>query len=360
MNSPLIMLGIPFAFIISFIITPLLKKNAEKLGAIDVPDARKVHQRVMPRIGGLAIYLGFLISVLVVFPITNELLGLLAGSTIIMLFGIADDIRGVSPKVKLLGQIIAAGIVVMAGISVEFITNPFANIMGGGAMIPLGVFAIPVTIFWIVGVTNAINLIDGLDGLAAGTSAIAAVTMAVIAVLEGHVMVAIMAAILAASIFGFLKYNFHPAEIFMGDSGSLFLGFSLSTLAIMGLTKSATVISVFVPILILGIPIFDTFFAVVRRYLQGKPIFQADKGHLHHRLLDMGLSHKQTVIAIYFVNFTLGGSAVLLTRLTSEQSLWILLAVTVLGLLGANALGVTGDKSVEQSNLQNNTNKLSN
>ncbi|MBO8168473.1 MAG: undecaprenyl/decaprenyl-phosphate alpha-N-acetylglucosaminyl 1-phosphate transferase [Thermoanaerobacteraceae bacterium] len=343
--------GLFLAFAVTFGITPQLKKLAKRVGAVDIPDNRKVHRRVMPRIGGLGIYLGFVAALLVMFPLTAELKGLLVGGSIILVFGLVDDIRGISPKVKLAGQVIAALVAVHAGIRVDFITNPFGDI------ITLGRLAVPVTVFWIVGVTNAINLIDGLDGLAAGTSAIAAVTMAVVAVMEGHLAVAVMAAALAVSILGFLKYNFHPAQIFMGDSGSLFLGFTLAVLAIMGLTKSATIISVFIPVIILGIPIFDTFFAVVRRYLQGKPIFQADKGHLHHRLLHMGLSHKQTVLAIYGVNCTLGASAVLLTVLTTEQSLWILLGIAVLGIIGANAIGVTGIKAVRSRRLQQDNTK---
>lgn len=347
----LIVSGMVAAFVVAYILTPQLIRLARRVGAMDSPDARKVHSELMPRIGGLAIYAGFIAGVLVFVPLSTEIKALLGGASVVMLLGLVDDIWGISPKIKLLGQIAAAAIATAGGIQVEFISNPF-NGMAFGKMLPLGYLAAPVTIFWIVGVTNALNLIDGLDGLAAGTSAIAAVTIAAVALMEGQLLVSMMAMVLAVSIMGFLKYNFHPARIFMGDSGSMFLGFILANLAVMGLTKGATVISLFIPIVVLGIPIFDTFFAIVRRYLQGKPIFQADKGHLHHRLLDMGLTHKQTVLAIYGVNMTLGGSAVILSMLTTDQGLWILLGIVLLSLIGANKLVVPANKGLHEQQLQ--------
>jgi UDP-GlcNAc:undecaprenyl-phosphate GlcNAc-1-phosphate transferase len=204
--------------------------------------------------------------------------------------------------------------------------------------------SIPFTIFWIIGITNAVNLIDGLDGLAAGMALIASVTLAIIAWTEGHMAVVYLALILAGATLGFLKYNFHPAQIFMGYTGSMFLGFTLATLAIMGLGKSATIISLPIPILILGVPIFDTAFAIVRRYLNAKPIFQADKEHLHHRLLALGLSHKQTVLVIYGLNVVLATSAVMLTQFTTAQGMMIMTFLSVAGLLGAERLGIIGSR----------------
>lgn len=326
------------AFLLAYFITPVIQKVAPRIGAMDAPNERKIHDRVMPRLGGLAIYLSFTLAVLLTQPLSKQVIGLVVGGSIIMALGILDDIKGLSPKVKLAGQIGAALVLVLFGIRVEFITNPFDD------MINLGKLAIPVTVFWLIGVTNALNLVDGLDGLAAGTSAIAAVTMSVVAMMEQQTVYAVLALILAASTFGFLKYNFNPARIFMGDSGSMFLGFNLGTLAILGLTKGTTIISLFIPVVILGIPILDTLFAIVRRYTNGKPIFQADRQHLHHRLLDMGLSHRQTVLVIYGIDICLGISAVLLTMLTTEQSLVILVGLAVLVLLGANKVGVTGVK----------------
>lgn len=323
------------ACLISLGTTPLVKKLALRWGATDAPDARKVHRTVMPRMGGLAIYLAFTLTALLTQPLTRPVVGLLLGGTIIMVVGLLDDIYGLSPRFKLMGQLGAAVVLVVFGYHVDFVTNPL-----GGSVIPLGILSIPVTIFWIIGVTNALNLIDGLDGLAAGTSVIAAVTMALVAWLDGQLAMAVLALVLAASTLGFLRYNFHPAQIFMGDSGSLFLGFNLGALAILSLTKGATVISIFIPIVILGIPILDTTFAIIRRFLNHRPIFQADKKHLHHCLLEMGLSHRQTVLVIYVIDLCLGASAVLLNMLTTEQSSMILIALATVIILGANKLGV--------------------
>ncbi|KKM09926.1 UDP-phosphate N-acetylglucosaminyl 1-phosphate transferase [Clostridiales bacterium PH28_bin88] len=334
------------AFTVVYLLTPQIKKLAIRVGAVDAPNERKVHARLMPRLGGLAIYLGFTVVVLLTQPLTRSMWGLLLGGTLITLVGVVDDIKGLSPRVKLLGQVLAALVLVGFGIQVKFITNPF------GDMFFPGRWGIPVTLLWVIGMTNALNLIDGLDGLAAGTAAIAAVTMAVIAWLEGQVLASGVALILAVSVLGFIRYNFNPAQIFMGDSGAMFLGFNLAALAIMGLTKGATVISLFIPVVILGIPIMDTFFAIVRRFFNRKPIFEADKHHLHHCLLDMGLSHRQTVLVIYLVNICLGISAVLLTRLTTDQSVLMLTGLTALILLGANKVGVVRGVSLRGQRLK--------
>ncbi len=329
-------LGITVAFLVALISTPFVRKLAFKINAVDHPSGRKVHSRLMPRLGGIAIYLGFVAALLLTQTITPANLGLIIGGTIIVLLGILDDVKELSPGVKLFGQIGAAFVLVAFGVEVSVITNPFGN------TIPLGYFSIPVTIFWVVGVTNAVNLIDGLDGLAAGLATIAAFCLAIIGWLEGEYMVVAPAVILGASTLGFLKYNFHPAKIFMGDTGSMFLGYALAALSIIGLTKSFAVMSVFVPIFIIGIPIFDTAFAILRRFINHQPIFQADKEHLHHCLLDMGLSHRQTVLAIYAVDLLLGASGVLLTQLTTAQSFLLVLAVTIIVFIGADRIGVLG------------------
>ena len=322
------------AFLVAFLGTPLVRKLAIKIKAIDRPDARKVHNGLMPRLGGLAICLGFWVTILLTQELSREMLGVLVGGLLIVLLGILDDTRGLSPRIKLIGQVLAACVVLYGGVRVEFITSPIAGI------IDLKYFSYFITVIWIIGITNAVNLIDGLDGLAAGVSAIAAVTLGIVSILEGYQEVAALAFILAASTLGFLKYNFHPAKLFMGDTGSMFLGFNLATIAIIGLTKSATVISLFLPIVILGIPIADTFFAIVRRYFNGKPIFSPDKDHLHHRLLALGLSHKHTVLAIYGVSIILGASAVLTAMLTTPQGVIVMLITTVGVFLAADKVGV--------------------
>ncbi|HAA89292.1 MAG: Undecaprenyl-phosphate N-acetylglucosaminyl 1-phosphate transferase TagO [Thermoanaerobacterales bacterium 50_218] len=341
------------AFGLPLILTPYIGKLAARLGAVDRPAARKVHKNAVPRWGGLAIFAGFVASLLFffwqsglfsetwlqagagsgAFPV-NEVLGLLGGGLVILTVGVIDDWRGLSPWLKLFGQLSAAAVLVACGVTVDFITNPL------GGMINLGVFSIPVTIAWVVGITNALNLVDGLDGLAAGIAAIASGTVAVVAYGQGATAVAFCALLLVAAILGFLPYNFHPARIFMGDTGSLFLGFTLSSLAILGLTKSATAFALVLPILVLGVPIFDTVFAIIRRIARRQHIFEADRDHLHHRLLDLGLSHRQTVLVNYGVSLVLGGSAVLLTRLTTAQGLVVLLLLCTVGLFAASRFGL--------------------
>ncbi|HWI55195.1 MAG TPA: MraY family glycosyltransferase [Desulfobacteria bacterium] len=349
--------GFVIAFLISLAVTPFVSRFAFYVGAVDRPDARKVHSRLMPRLGGLGIYLAFTLTVLLMEPMSKDIVGLLLGGTLIMVIGFIDDIRNMSPRTKLLGQIVAASVLVVFGIKLKFITNPF------GALLYLqyfGIdFGIPLTILWVVGVTNAVNLVDGLDGLAGGLASIAAMTIGVIAWHEGQTLAVVPAVVLCASITGFLKYNFHPAKIFMGDSGSLFLGYMLAGLSLMGLTKGASVITIFVPVLIFGIPIFDTLFAILRRYINNKPIFQADKEHLHHRLLALGLSHRQTVLVIYAVSCFLGVSAVFLTFLTTAQAFAVFVGISVLVFVAANRVGVLSTKVARRMNApeaQNKTN----
>ncbi|MBZ4654051.1 MAG: hypothetical protein JG781_1390 [Peptococcaceae bacterium] len=331
------------AFCVALFGTPLVKRLAYKIKAVDKPAARKVHQKLMPRLGGLAICIGFWTALLLTQEMTREIYALLGGGLLIILVGIGDDIKGVSPKTKLLVQVLAACIVLAAGVRVNFMTHPIDGV------IDLGYLGYPLTVLWIIGVTNAVNLIDGLDGLAAGVSAIAAVTLGIVSLIEGVTAMAFIPFILAASILGFLKYNFHPAQIFMGDTGSLFLGFNLATIAIIGLTKSATVISLFLPIVILGIPIMDTLFAIIRRYHNGKPIFSADKDHLHHRLLALGLSHRHTVLAIYGVSLLLGVSAVLMALVTTAQGMLIMVVTTLGVFIGAERVGILRGRDLKDA-----------
>ncbi|MGI6361667.1 MAG: MraY family glycosyltransferase [Bacillota bacterium] len=325
---------------IALLCTPLSIRIALKLGVVDYPNARKVHSGVMPRMGGVAIYAGFVVGTMILGFYTREVAALLIASTLVMGVGLVDDIKGVSPKVKLIVQFIAALILVKYGIYVEFITNPFT-----GGMISLGFLSIPITILWLVGVSNAVNLIDGLDGLSSGVSAIAALTMSVVCFAQGQVAASFIAAVLAASAFGFLRFNFHPAKTFMGDCGSLFLGFTLAALSVMGLTKGATMISIFIPLIILGIPIFDTFFAIVRRKVKHKPILDADKGHLHHCLLGLGLSHRKTVLLIYAISVIMGAAGILMAVLTSSQAVVVLIIISVCTVVGADMLGVLRGKT---------------
>lgn len=333
-----ICLGIA-ALVLALVFVPLAMKLAYKIGAVDKPNARKVHTKIMPRMGGLGIYLAYIIVILATQKMNMQLAGLLLGSTILVVLGIFDDMKDLNAKFKLLIQILAAVIVMAFGVRIEFMTNVF----GGGA-IYLDILSLPITLLWIVGITNAINLIDGLDGLAGGIATIAALSMAVVGWIYGQYLMASMAIILAGATMGFLRYNFHPAKVFMGDTGSLFLGFNLSVLAIMGVAKSVTFISLAAPVLVLGVPIFDTFFAILRRKMNHKPIFAADKDHLHHRLLGMGFSHRKTVLIIYAISFFLALSAILITYLSTAEAVAVVAIVLSVILIGAGKLGVIAVK----------------
>lgn len=323
-----------FTFLSVLFITPFVRALAFRVGAIDLPNVRKVHIKPIPRLGGVGIFVGFAGAMLLTQPVSLQTAGLLIGAAIIVIVGVLDDINDLKPRTKLAAQIIAAVVVCLFGTRFDVITHPFGGVMH------LGWLSVPATVLWVIGVTNAINLIDGLDGLAAGTAVIAATTMAVVAGLEGRVLFAGFALILAAAVLGFLPYNFSPAKIFMGDSGSMFLGFTLATLAVQGLTKGATFISIFIPVIILGIPIFDTLFAIVRRYRNHRPIFEADKGHLHHRLLNLGLSHRQTVVSIYLIDIFLGISAILLNVLSTENTIVVLIVMATIILIAGERVGV--------------------
>ncbi len=324
-----LMLTAMFAFVtalaVSFAATPAVKICAKHFGAVDVPkDNRRMHKVPIPRMGGLAIFLGFIISTSLFGHLTRQTSAILLGAVLIVILGIIDDKMALPPSVKFVGQIAAALIPALNGVDIERFTNPFAE----GAYFSLGIFAIPVTVIWIVGLTNAVNFIDGLDGLAVGVSSIASITMFTIAVLVSETYVAIMMAALAGACIGFMPYNMNPAKIFMGDTGSMFLGYILATVSIEGLFKFYAVISFAVPFIMLGLPIFDTAFAIIRRLLKGQSPLQADRGHVHHRLIDMGFDQKQSVAILYVLSAILGLSAVLLT--TSGEVKIIILAVTVL------------------------------
>lgn len=317
------------AFAISLAATPFVINLAHKIGAIDVPDdKRRVHHKPIPRLGGLAIFYGFLISLLFFAKIDQQLRGILIGALIIVGVGILDDVKQLSALTKLAAQIVAAVVVVINDVRIEAISVPM--FISESGILQLGIFSIPITIAWVIIVTNAVNLIDGLDGLAVGISSIASFSLFFIAILAGEQNVAIIAAALSGGCLGFLPYNFNPAKIFMGDTGSQFLGYMLSVICIQGLFKGYVVISFIIPFLILGLPLFDTIFAILRRAVNHKPIMGADRGHLHHRLLDSGFTQKQTVAILYVIASVLGISAVLVLEQGAYiASMLLLLAVSV-------------------------------
>ena len=291
-----VLLALGLAAAVSLAATPLVKALSVKVGAVDVPkDGRRMHDHPIPRMGGLAIFLGFMTAMLLFVPLNTEKQGMLLGAVIIVVLGMLDDKYALPAKPKFLVQIIAALIAVMAGNRIDVLSNP--NIFSPNPVWQLGWWAYPVTVVWIVAITNAVNLIDGLDGLACGVSTISAATMLIIALRfrESELDVAIMMAALVGACIGFLPYNFNPAKIFMGDTGSTFLGFIMATVSVTGMFKQYTIISFVVPFLMLGLPIFDVCFAVVRRVSHGQSPMKPDRGHVHHRLIDMGFSQKQAV-----------------------------------------------------------------
>lgn len=338
-------LGLLSAFVVAFAAMPTVIKLSYKIGAVDRPDHRKVHSKSMPRMGGMAIFLSFLLAMLVMIKmglVGGSFIGVIYGSLVIFLVGLLDDIYQLQPKIKLLGQIAAAAIAIYFGVAVHFVTNPFDGWLN------LGYFAIPVTLLWMVGITNAINLIDGLDGLAGGVSAIAAITMGIVGIIKGQPFITLVTFTLVGSLMGFLPYNFHPARTFMGDSGSNFLGFILSCLAIMGTAKSAALISLLLPIIILGIPIFDTFFAIIRRVYNKNPIFLPDRDHLHHRLMALGMSHRRSVLIIYGVSSLFSAVAITLTLINNPKANLALVLLLILVVVAADRIGlVKGDSPAE-------------
>lgn len=327
---------------VAFIITPAVIRLAQATGALDKPDKRKVHKKPIPRIGGLGIYLAFMVSIIVTATaatlddeMIREIIGLIVAGSLIVVVGLVDDYKNLPAKIKLLGQIFAAMILVLGfDVRIDFVTDPF------GDYLYLDEFAVPVTIFWLVGLTNTVNLIDGLDGLAAGVSAIASVTIMLVALEQNFLLVAGLTAALAGAACGFLFYNSHPARIFMGDTGSMFLGFMLAGISVVGAVKSTATIALIVPILALGVPIMDTTFAIIRRFLGGRPIFQPDKGHLHHRLLSIGFTQRQAVFLMYVISAMLGLSAVAMTEVNGQIAILILAIVVVAIFYGAKKLGI--------------------
>ncbi|MCI6085753.1 MAG: undecaprenyl/decaprenyl-phosphate alpha-N-acetylglucosaminyl 1-phosphate transferase [Selenomonas sp.] len=327
---------------VALFVTPGVIFFAKKTGAMDAPDARKVHKRPVPRIGGLGIYLAFMAAMLTIVnevpvepDVAFELEGLVVGGSLIVLLGLIDDYKNLPAKVKLVGQIVAACVLVIGfDVRIDFITDPF------GDYLFLEWFAIPATVFWIVGLTNTVNLIDGLDGLAAGVSCIAATTIFLVALQQSIMFVAVFCAAIAGAAIGFLYYNFNPARIFMGDSGSMFFGYMLSGISVIGAVKSAATIALIVPILALGLPILDTTIAIIRRYRGGVPIFKPDKGHLHHRLLDLGFTQRQAVLLMYVISALLGLSAVALTEVSSQFAILIVCVVVFVVLFGAKKIGI--------------------
>lgn len=320
------------AFVVALLVTPVAIKLAPKIGAMDVPkDNRRMHKKPVPRFGGMAIFAGTMVSALIFLRDDPLVRAAMVGGCLIYALGVVDDLKNLGAKTKFLAQTLVAILMYYMGLRIRFVGMIFSqkNYNFGTVMCFI------VTVLWIVGITNTINLIDGLDGLAAGVSAISCASIAYVAYIHGSMFgmmsVCTLMMIVAGSALGFLKYNFYPAKIFMGDSGSLFLGFMIAVSAVIGPLKRSTLIAVVIPVLVLGVPIFDTFFAIFRRAVNGRPIMQADKGHLHHHLMRHGYGQRRAVLMLYCISAILGMSSVLLSReLYKDCAILILIALTLI------------------------------
>lgn len=347
--------GVLFAVaaVVTIALTPLARKLAIKLDAIDYPSARRVNMLPIPRMGGVAIFGGILAALAVagfgvyafgwVDPFIDyngievNYWGVLLGTVLIFLVGAVDDVVDLNPKAKMLGQIVAACVVAGSGLLFSSIHNPI-----GEGYIEFGWVAYPLTVFYLVAFANVINLIDGLDGLAAGITGISAITILLFAVLTGRFDAALFSVILVGVCAGFLKSNFFPASIFMGDSGALLLGFALGIISLFAVARSALFVSLLVPILAAGVPILDTFFAIVRRKREHRPIDEADKGHIHHRLMRAGFSQRATVLIMWAWTALLAACGVIITwadNLVRIPIFLIACAVTAYAIVKLRLLG---------------------
>lgn len=355
------------AFITTFVVTPHTMRLAKKVGAIDIPNDRRVNKKPMPRLGGLAVISGFLVSIIYLFITTSiegklnlfgeenyyiKMIGFFVGILVLGITCYIDDVKGIPSLVKLGAQIISSIIVVACGIRIENISIPFTE----GKIVISGIFSYIITVCWIIGITNAINLIDGLDGLSSGVTLISCLSLLMVFALNGSPLIAIvLITALAGALVGFLPFNFSPAKTFIGDTGSNFMGFSLAIISILGVAKTYTALVLIAPIIILGMPIFDTIFAIFRRIIKGKSIkavFKPDKGHLHHKLMAKGYTQKQAVLIMYGITAILGMFAVILL----ESGIWKALSFAIL-IIAIIAIGYKDmSKLLSDDDLEKNNN----
>ncbi len=321
------------AFVCSVVLTPRVAAVAERFGLLDRPSARKVHILAVPRIGGVAIFIAFFISIGFGALFSGIQTSLFFNSKVVYVYvgglvafgmGFFDDIKQLGPKIKFAIQTVVAIFVYVGGLQIHLVALPFFG------PIYFDLLSLPITIFWVLLVVNAINIIDGLDGLAAGVSFFVCLVLTIISFTHGNIMVSILLAALAGSILGFLVFNFNPASIFMGDSGSYFIGYMLASLSILGSLKSHTTFTFLIPIIALGVPLLDTVWATVRRFIVGQKLFKADKNHFHHRLLALGYSQRRAVLILYAITLFLGFVAFMMVNVTDSTSGFLLALLTIL------------------------------
>ena len=355
------------AFITAFVITPYTIRLAKKVGAVDIPNDRRVNKKPMPRLGGLAVIAGFLVSVIYLVisasiegkinlsedGLNIKLLGILGGMLVLGIVCYIDDVKDIKPLVKLAGQVTAAIIVASSGVLIDNFTIPFKE----NSFVLNEVFSFILTVGWIIGITNAINLIDGLDGLSSGITLISCLSLVVVFALNESPLIAIiLITALAGAIVGFLPYNFNPAKTFIGDVGSNFMGFALAIISILGVAKTYTAIVLIAPIMILALPIFDTIWAIIRRMIKSKSIkgvFKADRGHLHHRLMAKGYTQKQSVLILYGATATFGMTAIILL----DSGIWkaasfalLVIAIVAIGYRDFVKLSVFKEAEIKKEN----------
>lgn len=323
------------AFLITLVLTPLARRIGIALNMVDHPGGRHINKYATPRSGGLAIFVAFIAVFLCSAPDGPAKMGIVLGAIVIFILGFLDDLYGLSAPVKLVVQIAVALIVTSFGVRIRCISHP-----PGGFSEIRAVWGIPLTVLWMVAMMNMINLIDGLDGLAGGVTAIASSTLFFIAIVKGQFLAAIMCSILVGSTLAFLVFNFHPAKVFMGDGGALLLGYILGVISVQGALKAATAVTLVIPVLALGVPFFDTLLAIVRRVRAGQPIMAADRGHLHHKMMDLGLTQRQTVLILYMISAVLGGAALIATISDVPVSAFFLVAFLGTGVYGGYRFGV--------------------
>lgn len=325
------------SLVAALVLTPLVRRFALRIGFVARPNERSMHVEPKPYLGGLAIFLAFAVAMVAGYGFADsKVLGILIGGALILALGIVDDLYELSPRLKMLGQIAVAALLVYGwDVRIFGIVNPLNE-----TWLSFGFWSGPLTLFWIVAFVNVVNFIDGLDGLAAGISTIGALTLLLVALQQQQTSAVALAAALAGASIGFLRYNFNPAKIFMGDAGAMFLGYTLAAISVHGVMKSAVTVGMIVPVLALALPIFDTAFAIIRRLMNGRSIGQADKDHLHHRLLRLGLSHRNTVLVMWAISAWLGLSAVAVTEVSFGQALLIVGMVVLLILFGAAKVGL--------------------
>jgi UDP-GlcNAc:undecaprenyl-phosphate GlcNAc-1-phosphate transferase len=334
-DNPEVLYGAAIALLIVVLLTPAVGGMARILGVVDNPDERRLNRRPIPRLGGLAIFMGILVPALAFLDLSTEMRGILLGAAVACVVGAIDDFRGLAPVPKLAGQVLAAAIPAAFGVWIDHFTLPFL----GAVDVPPWI-GVPLTILWIVAVMNMVNFLDGMDGLASGVCAISGVTFAVIALSLGKVDAAVLSAIVAGACVGFLRHNFFPARIFMGDSGALVLGFTLASVSVAGLLKTASTVVLFLPLLVLAVPIIDTSFVVLKRLKYRQPLSTADRSHLHHRFINIGFSQRRAALTMWAWTASLGAAA-LATRFIPfrEGGVWhpwqtVAVVAIALGALG--------------------------